>query len=342
VLLLLAASGVEARGLPATNVVRDAAVDQAAGSVLGIWPLTWGYLVLAACVVGVAGLITTLPHAEGRLPALSRRHLGALRGCVLALGALVYVPGLWGDFNIYDDMGLIFGLEMVTSSTAAGLWEAAFENPGGKSCMELMFISFWFNYLLGGTYYALWYAPNLVLFAMGIGLAIHFVASLTNPSIGWLAGGLLLVNPAMPEIVAWMSARCHLLGCLFTMGSLVAYQRAVTTLEHLASWRDSVTFWERQVRLYPDDGWAHYHLGRALQWRGELERAADRYEYSVTRVPENLEAHLARADVAFDLGRLEEARSSYRRYLSRGGAYTPALRRRIGDLLSKPVREGNL
>lgn len=190
----------------------------------GLAPWTWGWIVAASAVaVAVAAFLRgNLPaHAEDLAPERYRRLRWWVHGAVL----LFWAPGLAGDFNLFDDHRYIHWNEQVTTLNASTLRAVLLENPGGNN-QELMYFTFQLDWALFGDAYAGWYATNLLLFA-GV---LLLVEGLARHLLGHRGGALLAVaffglSPAVADLLCWMSARCHLLGLLFTLSSLACWLR---------------------------------------------------------------------------------------------------------------------
>lgn len=189
-------------------------------------PFVQGWLVAsgAALVAATAWLrargdAAPLPDLA---PALARRLVISVVVGIVAL----YLPGLAGEFNIYDDERYILENDVVTQLTGEHLRLVLLENFTANN-QELMFLSFQLNWALFKDWYPAWYASNLVVFVGVLGLVARFARHLLgHRGAAALAVALFGTAPIHAELLAWMSARCHLYGLFFALGCLVAYQEA--------------------------------------------------------------------------------------------------------------------
>jgi tetratricopeptide (TPR) repeat protein len=77
--------------------------------------------------------------------------------------------------------------------------------------------------------------------------------------------------------------------------------------------KDALPALQRATQLSPDDAVSHNNLGNALAQIGRADEAASSYRRALTLMPDFAEAHNNLGNVLLDLERLDEALASYRR-----------------------------
>ncbi len=228
--LFLALLAVAARAeLPMTNMPSTWAADQAtAAEWFGMTPYAWGWLLAGLVLVGaVLFELRGWPSAvtADDAPDVAEPTWRTWRFNLLLILLAAYLPGITGDFNVFDDYRYIRDNDMVHAMNAE-TWAWIVENPGGNN-MELMFLSFQLDWAMFQRNYAGWYLTNLLLFFVPI---LWFSEQLGRWMLesrlgGLLTMGLVGLTPIMAELNSWMSARCHLMGLAFTMGTIAAWIR---------------------------------------------------------------------------------------------------------------------
>ena len=229
VTLLAGGDALAKRKLPMGNVVTTFAADQdVAMAMFGLRPVVWGWILAVFAVVVAALLLWKFrfgaPVDHSVLgpdidEPVHRRWLAAIVAAVTCL----HLPGLGGDFNIYDDLNRIQNNDMVKKLTWDNVGKVLLENPGGDN-QELMLLSFQFCWKVFGDHYWGWYAFNLVFFVGLLLLVDRLARRLVNHRlVALVTVALVGTSPIFTEMLCWMSVRCHLLGLFFSMACFVSY-----------------------------------------------------------------------------------------------------------------------
>lgn len=228
--MMLALLAASARAeLPMTNMPTTWAADQAAAAEwFGLMPYTWGWIFAALALVGaVAFELRGWPSARtaDEAPDIDEGTWRTWRFNLLLVLLAFALPGVTGDFNVFDDYRYIRDNDMVHAIDAE-TWAWIRGNPGGNN-MELMFLSFQLDWALFQRNYAGWYLTNLLLFFAPI---VWFSEQLGRWMLrsrlgGLVTMGLVGITPIFAELNSWMSARCHLMGLAFAMGCIAAWIR---------------------------------------------------------------------------------------------------------------------
>lgn len=108
---------------------------------------------------------------------------------------------------------------------------------------------------------------------------------------------------------------------LVAAGLLVVVAEGVAARRQVATWRDSLTYYERMARLSPDMAEPRLSLGVALEEAGRIEEAADSYRAALERSPGSAKACGNLANIYARTGRREAAVKLYEAVLAHEGAY---------------------
>jgi tetratricopeptide (TPR) repeat protein len=130
-------------------------------------------------------------------------------------------------------------------------------------------------------------------------------------------------SPAASEIsqlAAWMnrgrySEACDLARALLDRHPDLGFLWKVYGAALLRQGKDAFPILQRAIQLSPDDADVHYHLGTALQHRGDIPGAMARYQRAIELYPAHTEAILELANALQHSGRFVEAATGYRRAL---------------------------
>jgi len=135
------------------------------------------------------------------------------------------LPLLGGEFIDFDDSILIYENRVITRLSWPHLYEVLFTNFRGES-QNPMHLANMLNWAVGDGAYWTFAASNLVWFAGTIGVVYAF-ARLFLADRGWalVATAFFAFHTVNVDNIGWMSARCHLMGMPFALGSFVAWQR---------------------------------------------------------------------------------------------------------------------
>lgn len=165
---------------------------------------------------------------------------------------------------------------------------------------------------------ALWLAGCLVSVAMVMNIPFRGDVATFEYRYTLSAHVLTAALLASGAVLAWRSAwgQRHS-RWLVSLGAAYLVIRASTTLDHTVAWRTSEDYWLRNTALYPFDEDAHYYAGKALQRVRRFEEAyahlqeAQRLGHPTEKLSKRL------GDVAYDLGRHDEARAHWAVYFER-------------------------
>jgi lipoprotein NlpI len=187
-------------------------------------------------------------------------------------------------------------------------------------------------------YFALTLLPVIGLVQVGMQAAADRYMYL--PSIGpfMLAGlgaGLLFEK--------WTRARTVVIAVMVIVSALMAYM----TVRQTGVWKDSLTLWSHEIRLYPDRvPSAHFNRGLAYAEKGDLARSIDDYNTAIALRTGMATVYAARGAALEKLGDFKRAIEDYDTaiamrpeavfYNNRGLAY--ARTRRIPDAIEDFVR----
>ncbi len=150
------------------------------------------------------------------------------------------------------------------------------------------------------------YIPSLSMFMLaGVGTGILF----ERAGRKWFKAALIIL------LIAVFSILCLL------------------TIKQTAVWKDSVSLWTHEIKLYPDTApLAYYNRGLAYQMNGELGKAIEDYDSAIALNGDYMEAYVNRGLSYKDLGDFQRAigdfssaveldRNYVKAYLNRGFLY---------------------
>ncbi len=272
---------------------------EARAAVVEKWPLF--------AIAGVSALVTVAAQSEGGAVAPLEgvpapfRVMNALRSLVTYL-----VQALWpSDLLPFYPIGPIEGGTYTAQTLGATLVVCA-----------LGALALWKG---SGTrgYWSAALASYLVMLAPVLGLVqvgeqLHADRYTYLPLVGpfLLAGALLASRPALLGAAALALAACTLL-----------------TRDQIATWKDSVTLWERVVNSHPGaSATAHTNLGNAYRAAGRVEDAVRQHQESAKLRPEHPFVHDGLGTALLDLGRVDEAIAAFERAIALEPRYPQALR----------------
>src|SRR3989344_939077 len=139
----------------------------------------------------------------------------------------VYIPSLQNGFAMIDDGLLIYENNLVRSISPHTLW-IAFTSYDPELYIPLTFISYQFDYFIGGYHPFIYHFTSAVLHAGSALLVVSFITSLTGRKhAAILCGILFAVHPLHTEAVAWAAARKDILSSFLFLASLVTYRQSL-------------------------------------------------------------------------------------------------------------------
>ena len=117
------------------------------------------------------------------------------------------------------------------------------------------------------------------------------------------------------------AARAALLTATFLALALLSYKTVLQT----RIWKDSVTLWTYEVKLYPDTAYqAHFHLGNAYTDKGRTLNAIPHYIETIRIRPNHKESRFMLAEALVKLGRLGEAAGEFEAFIRLDPDYAQA------------------
>jgi len=181
------------------------------------------------------------------------RHLLKWAALLFFLPLLIYAPSLGNGFFAMDDGMLIFQNNLIREISPQTLY-TIFTNYDPELYIPLTFLSYQFDYLIGGYHPFIYHLTNLLLHAGSSVLVVGVVwlllektavPSLDTPLdtpfgllgttrddtakfIALFCGLLFAIHPLHTEAVAWASARKDVLSGFFFLGAFVSYLLWVT------------------------------------------------------------------------------------------------------------------
>jgi len=87
----------------------------------------------------------------------------------------------------------------------------------------------------------------------------------------------------------------------------VVFTLAALTHRQIGFWKDNVTLWSRQTRVYPDEATGHNNLGVSLEEAGRHEEALASYDKAVAAHPDYVKGLVNRARMKRRFGDLKGA-----------------------------------
>ncbi|MCE9613315.1 MAG: tetratricopeptide repeat protein [Lentisphaerae bacterium] len=147
---------------------------------------------------------------------------------LLALTVLAYLPALRGGF-IWDDDLHVTANETLRS--LRGLYDIWFGLYRHTTCQyyPMTFTAFWIQHQLWGLNPLGYHAVNILLHGVNAVLLERLLRRLSLP-LPWFAAALFAVHPVNVMSVAWITEIKNVLAGAFMLLSLLAYQRADTSL----------------------------------------------------------------------------------------------------------------
>ncbi len=142
---------------------------------------------------------------------------------ITLIAVVLHLPLLDGTFIAVDDHKQISSNPLITDLTWTNFKEIAFTNFLNRN-HNPMYISFTLNWALTPKSYTGFVVVNLV-FLVGTILIFFRFAGLFVVQRSWqlLATALFSVHSTHVDIVAWISARCHLMGLFFFLLAFLAW-----------------------------------------------------------------------------------------------------------------------
>jgi len=155
---------------------------------------------------------------------------------LLLLTALVYGKAVEGEFLSWDDPSWIVDnctLRWLTPATAAGI----FHPDAHLYYQPVAYLSWMADYALAGLNPSVFHVHNVILYALGTGLAFLFCRILADRRLGgdarfrwWFAlatAVVFLLHPAHVESVVWATERKDMLALAFGLAFLAACHAAL-------------------------------------------------------------------------------------------------------------------
>lgn len=162
--------------------------------------------------------------SPNNLPALPRRStiLWIILGFFAAAFA-VYGMSLGNRFVAWDDNYLIVSNALVRGFSWQNIYNA-FTSFDPELYDPLVFLTYQFDYTVGGPHAFMFHFDNLILHTLNALCVAWFLYLLSRRGwIGIIAGLLFAVHPLNVEAVSWAAARKDTLSTLFFLLSLIGY-----------------------------------------------------------------------------------------------------------------------
>jgi len=167
----------------------------------------------------------------------------------------------------------------------------------------------------GWTYYALTLIPVLGILQVGNQAAADRYTYLPGISL------FLLFSVGATWLLFHQRALLMLTG-----GTLVAVL-GFMTMTQLGSWKDSVTLWEKVVKVYPDSSQvAHGNLANAYKAAGRPDDALKEYDKAIAIPPPHAFPHDGKGTLLFDKGQTDEAIREFKAAIALDPTYPMAHR----------------
>lgn len=161
-----------------------------------------------------------LPPDSNLPPARRRLALAA----IVALAVVVRLPLLHGSFIAVDDYKQIVRNPVITELSYENLKQVVFTNFMQRGHAP-MYVSFMLNWAATPRSYAGFAAVNLAFLPLIVAAFYGFSGLFVRGHVWRLAAtALFSVHAVTADVVAWMSARCHLFGVTFLFLALVAWK----------------------------------------------------------------------------------------------------------------------
>ncbi len=163
----------------------------------------------------------------------SRRIERWLTAALVAAVSFCFVGSI-GNGLVYDDRWLVTENPYVQSIAGlpklfeSDVWSASALGEAASIYRPLFMSSFLANRLVGGNSPSSYHVGNLLLHLVATLLLLRLLRSLLGRERSlstWLVALAFGVAPLNSEPVAWISARCDLLGCIFGLAMLLANGR---------------------------------------------------------------------------------------------------------------------
>jgi tetratricopeptide (TPR) repeat protein len=158
--------------------------------------------------------------------------------CALVLCAVVYYPGLHGDFIFDDGPNIVQNSRLQVGDASIGaVWQAALSSDSGTLKRPISMLSFWANYHTAGLNPFYFKITNLVIHMLN-GLALFWLtrlllsesllraSALTESRRDWIAlavATIWLVHPLNLTSVLYIVQRMASLSTMFTLLGLICY-----------------------------------------------------------------------------------------------------------------------
>ena len=160
---------------------------------------------------------------------MNRRHI-AVPFALFALAVAVFANSL-GHAFVWDDTEAILANPFLVSP---GAWWRCFGRDFGLELLHvpvgyyrpLVFLSFIFNYAIGGLNPLVFHLTNVLLHGVNTVLVLALVARLADRRTGVLAAVLFAVHPIHAESVAFIAGRSDLLCAFFLLLAVPAIARS--------------------------------------------------------------------------------------------------------------------
>jgi hypothetical protein len=155
---------------------------------------------------------------------LSPARRAVLLAAVAAVAIAVRLPLLHGSFIAVDDYSQIIRNPVITQLTWEHLKQVSLTNFMHRGHAP-MYVSFMLNWAATPGSYAGFAAVNLAFLPLLVVAFYHFCGLFVRGHAFRIAAtALFSVHAVTADIVAWMSARCHLFGVTFLLLSLAAWK----------------------------------------------------------------------------------------------------------------------
>lgn len=165
---------------------------------------------------------------------------------------------------------------------------------GRRRCTELLFGAMWFV--------TMWLPVSGIVL-----VSKHYVADRYTylPYIGCLFGLVFLAR-------AVSGSKALRPRGVFILGLAVVVAAAALSYRQTGYWRDSITFFQREIEINPRNAMAPLHVGQALMDAGEYEAALARFQTVIELDKNEYRGYSYKADALRALGREDEAIEAYR------------------------------
>ncbi len=156
------------------------------------------------------------------------------------------------------------------------------------------------------TYFVLTLLPVLGMVQIG-----HYAAADRYTYLPSL-GPFILIGLGTAELMLrYDSGKRYLKKSFILIFIFVLVLSAVLTVKQIGIWKDSLTLWGSEIRVFPDNALAYYFRGNAYSDLGNYKRAVDDYNKAIEINPGFAKAYNNRGNAYSDLGNYQRAVDDY-------------------------------